>query len=796
LRWNAPDDPELSRTPGSAGSQTIFTLSTWFKRSELGTAQRIAEVYVDANNFSWLAFDTGDKLSFAGYSSGYDYDYKTTQVFRDVGAWMHLVVRVDTTDGTAGDRIKIYINGAEVTAFSTETDPSSSFATDWNTTNEMTIGCRSTSAASGDDRDHFEGYMAEFYWIDGTAYDADDFGETSSTTNQWIPLDSDDVKDAVTFGTNGFYLDFADSADLGDDESGEGNDFTATNLVATDQMVDTPTNNFCTFNPLLKSYLATTFTEGNLVCRAGSGWNAVPATFAIPTGAGKWYWEYAQSTSNARYYVVGNNSSEFFTDGSVPQQGDSAIGFLSDGNKAIDNTETSYGTSWASDASTVIISCALNLDDDEITWYRAGVSQGAISFSGNIVNADFVVPFAVGAWYGDSNSWANFGADSSFAGRETAQGNQDSNGKGDFYYTPPSGFLALCTDNLSAPEIALPGENFNTIIWTGDSGGRAFTGVGFQPDFVWAKNRDDTWGFTLVDSVRGGNEVLTSDTYDAEVTNNNNGWIDSFDSDGFTVIAGASNANWWNNSGDDYVGWNWKAGGTAASNTDGSITSSVSANTTAGFSIASYTGTGSAATIGHGLSSAPELILVKNRDAADDWQVYCASNTAAPETDFLVLNTSAATVDSVDRWNDTPPSASVFTVGDSVKVNTDDEDYIAYCFHSVEGYSKVGSYEGNNNADGSFIYLGFRPAFLLLKSIDGSAHWEMEDDKRDTYNLSHKSLQANLNYAEDTSTSRNGLDFVSNGFKFRSNSSNVMNGSETYLYIAFAESPFKYSNAR
>ena len=185
LRWNAPDDPELSRTPGSAGSQTIFTLSTWVKRSELGTSQRIAEVYVDSNNFSWVAFDSGNKLGFAGYSSGYDYNYITSQLFRDVGAWYHIVIAVDTTDGVAGDRIKIYVNGAEVTAFSTETNPSSSFATDWNTTNEMTLGTRSTTAESGDARDHFEGYMAEFYWIDGTQYAASDFGETDSTTNQW-----------------------------------------------------------------------------------------------------------------------------------------------------------------------------------------------------------------------------------------------------------------------------------------------------------------------------------------------------------------------------------------------------------------------------------------------------------------------------------------------------------------------------------------------------------------------------------------------------------------------------------
>ena len=284
----------------------------------------------------------------------------------------------------------------------------------------------------------------------------------------------------------------------------------------------------------------------------------------------------------------------------------------------------------------------------------------------------------------------------------------------------------------------------------------------------------------------------TSEEYADSATGHLSAWT----SDGYTV-SGSSNTEELNDTGQNYVAWNWLGANGTATNEDGDITSTVSANTTAGFSIVGYTGDdSSSATVGHGLSQAPEMIILKKRSGAAQWPVGSAvANSGIDWNDYIALDKSNNS-GNYPYWNDTAPTSSVFSIGTDNDVNELDGTYIAYCFHSVEGYSKVGAYEGNASTDGTFVYTGFRPAFLLLKSIDGSAHWEMEDDKRDPYNLSHKSLQANLAYAEDTSTSRNGLDFVSNGFKFRSNSSNVMNGSETYLYIAFADSPFKYANAR
>jgi len=343
---------------------------------------------------------------------------------------------------------------------------------------------------------------------------------------------------------------------------------------------------------------------------------------------------------------------------------------------------------------------------------------------------------------------------------------------------------------------------------------------------VWTKDRTNARNHIWWDVIRtfAGNKGIASNTnaIEGDSASSTYGYVSAAAADGFTVTGGSDGSypyRYVNQTSTNYASWNWKAGGTpTATNSatsgamtansvalDGSLQSSytpsgtpsiyptkMSINTTNGFSIVSYTSPNSSSdeTIPHGLSQRPDMVIIKNLDSTYNWDVW----TPALQSGYdLRLNTTDD--ETSGRWSTTIPTASLVTLLDTYEVAGTD-DYIAYCFHSVEGYSKVGSYEGNGDADGAFVYTGFRPAFLLLKSIDDSAHWEMEDDKRDTYNLSHKSLQANLNYAEDTSTSRNGLDFVSNGFKFRSNSSNIMNGSETYIYLAFAESPFKYSNAR
>jgi hypothetical protein len=289
-----------------------------------------------------------------------------------------------------------------------------------------------------------------------------------------------------------------------------------------------------------------------------------------------------------------------------------------------------------------------------------------------------------------------------------------------------------------------------------------------QPDWLWFKNRDQNQSHAVFDSVRGATLRLSPNEYGGDSTENTN--LDSFDTNGFTV----DNEAIVNGNSDNMVAWGWKGGGSASSNSNGSITSSVSANTTAGFSIVTYTGSGSNATVGHGLGSV-------------------AGNTSAPATDVLALNETSATSDSNIYWNDTAPTSSVFSLGTAGQVNDSSDNYVAYCLAEKQGYSKFGNYEGNGNANGPFVYTGFRPAWVMIKRTDSSADWHIQDNKRDTFNAVDTSLFSNT-YDTDTTSSSYDTDFLSNGFKLRGTTTARNGSGNTYIYIAFAESPFVNSN--
>ena len=590
---------------------------------------------------------------------------------------------------------------------------------------------------------------------------------------------------------------------LGADSSGNKNDFTPTNLVATDVVIDTPTNNFCTFNPLNgDSDIVGVLAEGNLRVGDGAGPGAsgynLFSTFAVSSG--KWYYEYRDTSPSTRNSGVG------WVDVNMPRDGSGSgamnvTGSFWYSDTAYRNGMTASGGSMGATLDTnVIAGVALDADAGKIwfshngTWFDSqDPANGTNPKSTASSNPDTWMPIFQDG--NDGSGTINYGQDSSFAGAVTAQGN---GGTGeDFYYTPPTGFVALNTDNLSDPAIADPTKHFNTVLWSGDSSyPRSITGTGFATDLLWFKTRNQTYDNIVLDSVRGlgsGNDkAIVTNLTSAEGIDSGNFNVSSFDSGGFTM-ASPSSTDTQNASGDTYVGWNWKAGGTAVSNTDGTITSSVSANTTAGFSIVSYTGSGSAATIGHGLSSAPELIIVKARNTAGyDWLVY---SDPVGNTKNLRLNLANGEQTNSVFWNDTSPTASVFSVGTGGDVNIAATTFIAYCFHSVEGYSKVGSsYTGNGSADGTFIYTGMKPAFLLVKNIPTAARqWFIFDSARDTYNTVVKKLYPNLTNAE---ADADAYDFVSNGFKVRSTDANWNTSGESYLYLAFAESPFKTSNAR
>jgi hypothetical protein len=801
VRFNKDDSSYLSRTPSSASNRKTWTMSCWVKISTKDDSLVLMDAGSNPNYLVVYMYQGTIRLYDPSGGGGSNEIYIAgTRLLRDPSAWYHIVVQLDTTESTNTDRVKIYVNNERETAF-TQTDwPDEDYESFINNNIEHTIN-RTGSTYS-------ECYMAEYHFIDGTALTPASFGETNEDTNQWVPK-----KYSGSYGTNGFYQKYGDSSALGTDSSGNGNTFAVTNLVATDQMIDTPTNAFATMNPIdndaANNPQSQSYAEGNLkVLATGSGasteWSCYRATMALPS-SGKWYWESLAALSQTSQIGIKESSGKMINNSPwhVPSLYDPAIdgnsyGINGDSGNKVSNGDvnSSYGSVFNTSGGD-IIGVAVDFDNDAIyfsinnTWQDSGDPTSGASKTGAAFTS-----FASGTYspsgliYGGySQQYLNFGADSSFAGQKTAQGNGPDGT--DFYYDPPAGYKALRVNSLPDPEIKLPGEFHSTVLYTGTGSDQSITGAGLQPDLVWIKSRNAAYNHNLLDSVRGSHKWIGSNS-DAAEDNDPNAYLSSFDSDGFTLDGGGGSTN---NSGTTYTSWNWKAGGTASSNTDGSITSTVSANPEAGFSITKATGTGSALSVGHGLSSQPELIFGKCLGAASTNWATMQDNSSPSSILYLNLTNNIGT----DSGSYTAVTASTISIGTSTDLNQDTVDFILYAFHSVPGYSLIGKYEGNNNADGVFVYTGFKPSWLMCKaSGTGGTHydWVMYDSVRSTYNAVGNVLEANQNQDEVTGTGRGlPIDLVSNGFKMRSSYAEN-NSDTTYLYLAFAESPFKYSNAR
>jgi hypothetical protein len=764
-RFNDDDVPVLTRTNvASVTDAKIWTFSCWFKRGNLTLSvyRVLLGGYDDASGAQGIfafdaAADTFEWQIMNAAASGYDSDLLTNAVYRDPTAWYHLVVLLDTTQGTPADRNRVYINGVAQT-FTGTSFSSENFASD-----RTNLASKAQYLASWVNTSYgLDGYMAEAHFLDGTVAEATAFGETNSD-GVWVPK----KYTGGSYGNNGFYLDFASSGDLGNDVSGNNNDFTSTNLAAADQMLDTPTNNFATLNPLIAVRLSTpTLSEGNLEVTAGGAWSSTLSTISVPRASGKWYAEmYVLSGSqpNGINFGVTDDSNSSLAGATAHSANVGVITYSTDGSVWTNAGNTaSWGATYTNGD---IIGLALNLDDDEVSFYKNNSLQAsALSLPANITEEVMIITDQ----YARATVF-NFGQDSSFAGNATAQNNSDDNGIGDFFYAPPSGFLTICTSNLSTPAVKDSSEYFQIELYTGNgtaigSGGKAVTFTGnssMQPDFVWIKNRDTTDSHSLYDAVRGTTKQIESDTNTAETTETEG--LTTFGSDGFTVGSLAQV----NTNTEDYVSWNWKE------------------SATPGLDIVGYTGDGANRTISHNLGVVPKMIIVKNRSAADSWKVYHANVATDPQTDYLVLDTSAASVDDATVWNDTAPTSSVFSIGTNTNVNTDTETYVAYVFTSVEGFSQFGGYTGNNNANGSFIWCGFKPRFLIVKKI-ASGNWMLSDTARNPYNPAATLLFPSTTDADTTGTDY--IDFVSNGFKLRHTGG--LNAAVDYIFMAFAENPF------
>jgi hypothetical protein len=771
LRFNPADSAYLNRTLGTSNRRT-FTLSTWVKRSLLASNQCILGNINFAGGGStnqqfFLGFNGSDQLDLLHYNNGTSNGLTSSAVYRDPSAWYHVVCAIDTTQATSSNRLKLYINGSQITAFASSSYPTQNTDTFINANLATAIGVQ---VGTGIGNSYFlGGYLTEVNFIDGQALTPSSFGETDSATGVWKPKAY-----SGTYGTNGFYLNFSDnsgttSTTLGKDSSGNGNNWTPNNFSVTagagnDSLVDSPTaygtdtgaggsvrGNYATWNPLENG--SATFVQGNLrtTTSTTSGKRSVGSTVLVSSGS--WYCEVECVTNGSSSAAIGIANTSFVIGSEI---GANCYAYYNDGMKIINGSYSAYGASYTNGD---IIGIAFNADSGTLTFYKNGSSQGAIS---SIPAGTYRIAVAGNSSVTASTFEANFGQRA-------------------FAYTAPSGFKALCTTNLPTPTIGATsttqaGNYFNPVLYTGTGVARSVTGVGFQPDFVWIKARSAAENHQLQDAVRGATRRLFSNLTDAESISATS--LTSFDSNGFSVgIDGNYNGN-----GTTFVSWNWNAGGSNATNTSGTITSTVRANTTAGFSIVTFTTDGTTKTVGHGLGAKPSLVIIKRRNGADAWLVI---TDILGSMQYGVLNTTAA----FTSIGYSAPTSTVFSYNDN-NGNTQ----VAYCFAPVAGYSAFGSYTGNGSTDGPFVYTGFRPRFVIVKRTSGIEKWYMMDTARDTDNpIDITQLVANASDAEGTFTA---FDFTSNGFKNRT--SNVMsNGNgDTYIYMAFAENPFKYSLAR
>ena len=737
-RFNDDDTAYLTKA-GLATAMKDFTISFWVKPCKVSSdaPQVIWDSSSDVDNrgLIYVLNPSCNIGIYQAFSGDTELDIITPSVFRDISSWYHIVVAVDSAQAVEADRVKIYVNGTQI-AYTTSTalaqnTPMRGLDQYWTTA----IGRSSYQEAW-----YLDAYLAEFHFRDGAQLDASYFGET--VQGVWVPK-----RFTGSHSANGWYLDFSNSSDFGSDQSGNANDFTDNGLATNDQVLDSPTNNYCTLNPL-DNFSGPTMQEGNLEIThtLPTVWLSAVGTFGVSSG--KWYWE-GIFESGANVFIAGivedsgrSAVAQYFVGGTAKSHG-----YYVDGKYYNDGSGDAYGAAY-SDGD--ICGVALDMDAGTMTCYKNNASQGVM------------VTGLSGLYFPVLSVWSNGIPDSCSINC----------GQLGFTYTPPVGFKALCSANLPEPEILEGNKGFDVVAYTGNGTSQTITGLEFSPDLVWIKNRETTDPHMIQDTVRTAGYNLQSNSTDDEGYSAT-AWLTAFTSDGFSV--GDSDAVNGTPPLSDMIAWNWKE------------------DPRYGFDIVAYTGAAAARAMAHSLGVVPEMIIVKNiNTAATNWGVYSKglNGGTTPENYFLLLNTTAAEAAHITAWNNTAPTSSVFTLGTGFAAA---DDYIAYLFASVEGFSKVFSYTGNGNADGPFVYCGFRPRFVLFKGISDVHSWYMYDSERDTDNVVGAGQYPDLNLAEGSSSV---LDFLSNGWKVR-NSGTYINGSaEVYVGIAFAEHPFKYSNAR
>ena len=781
VRLRSSASAYFSRTPATTTNRRTWTFSCWIKQSVGNSFRSIfgSGTTSTPGNYGTFAITASNQLDLEVWAGAV---FTTNAVFRDPSAWYHIVLAVDTNQATSSNRVKLYVNGVQITSFAVDSVSSYytiGYDTAFNQNQQTTIGSLLPYAGL-----HLDAYMTEVNWIDGQQLTPSSFGETNAVTGVWQPKAY-----TGTYGTNGFYLNFSDNSavttssnvGIGKDFSGNGNYWTSNSInvtaysgtppnnVSYDSMVDVPTlyadggngrGNYAVLNPL-ENVNTTYMGFQNVNLRANMGTGAVTGCWSsMVFPSGKFYFETTITTVSNGTIVGISYGSNTYADGSSK-----CISYTFNGDKNVLGTSTAYGATYTTGD---VIGVAVDTAAGTVTFYKNNASQGVIT------NASILAE-SYRAWLQNATSGQSSLIDINFGQRP-------------FSYTPPTGFVALNTQNLPAPTISNGAGYMAATTYTGTGASLTIANTvgsaSFQPDLVWVKGRSGATDHAWYDAVRGVQKQLESNNTAAETTETTG--LTAFGSTGFTVGALAQ----MNTNTATYVAWQWSAGGSTVTNTSGSISAQVRANTTAGFSVVTYTGTGANATVGHGLGVTPSMVIVKARSTTGNW---CVTTTAlgANNVPFLDLTNAAASFPTI--FNGLPTS-TIFNIGTAGSTNTNAATFVAYCFAAVAGYSAFGSYTGNGSTDGTFVYTGFRPRFLLTRRTDSAAGWIILDSARSPNNVAQNILEAQSSGA-DTGSTYNVVDFLSNGFKFRITGDPNTSGAPN-IYMAFAENPFKYSLAR
>ena len=770
LRFAGVANNSISRTPSSTGNQKVWTWSCWFKRTKLGDGSYnyLLSSYGNNDGIAAIYFDSSDRINTYYDTSGSNpYGAVNERRYRVVGAWMHIVWQVDAINTTQ----RIWINGVEESLSSSYNPPN--FAYTMNQSGQLnTIG----GAAWYPEGTGNNNYLAEIHFSDGSKYAASEFGYTDAQTGEWRPKNGNVIKSTITYGTNGYWIDFRDNTStttLGYDYSGNGNHWTLNNMsvaagAGNDSLEDTPTNNFPIINTL--SAYSTNFvvpTNGGLDFSLANSHYAI-SSIEIPT-SGKWYAECVFTTVESGDFGVFNPN--MLQDDSNGFDGRwNGIRMTNSGSNsyiATDNTEVQSSLTAISNGAIV----GLKIDRD------AGTVAFTINGSAN------GTPVLISSMTDSSALVIRAGRDSSSGSNPVGSINF---GQRPFSHLP-TGYRSLSSKNRATPSpasVVRPQRFFDTILYTGQDTSSLYnvTGLEFAPDLVWAKARTDTIGHIFIDTVRGDDKQLEGNITDAEVTRGTPSY--RFLKDGFAVSTGGNMNNPVN-----YVAWCWKAGGAAVTNTVGNISAQVSANDEAGCSIITYTGDGNTSgNVGTGLRSTQPLdwAIVKRRDNTSDWQV---GHRASGQSSNFAYHTNLNDYSALDGSTPYHMGTQNYTNGDRLYLAegglTSSATYVAYVWQERPGYSKFGSYTGNGNSNGAFIHLGFKPAYFAFKGVHSDS-WYVYDNKRDPINPVDKELNFHTTQVEASS---HDIDFLHNGVKMRNSNSSWNYNNYTYMYMAFAEQP-------